>query len=396
MTGRHHSSFANSLALHVVLVIAMISATFVVNSFGILSRFLIDDLNLSRAQVGGLVSAFSIVAAFASPPVGRLVDRIGDKSGAAWLFSLSAIGMAAMAIASTYALLLAGAALSGLAQSLANPATNKFIARYIETGRRGLTVGIKESGVQVGIFLGGLLLPLGALTIGWRLTVALSAILPLAALVVSRLLLDPTASSEEGPSPEGSARRAFTGVSWLAAFSFLMGVGAGAILTYLPLYAQEVVGMTVSQAGGVVALTGLIAIGGRIGWALLSDRVVHFAVPLMAVALVASAAATLIQGASALGASLLWLGAILAGSSSASFSSITMLAVIEGAESAEHGHASGIVLMGFLLGLAAGPPAFGYSVDVTNSYTLGWWAVLVSFAGAALVARGWFRSVRKA
>jgi len=396
MTGRRDSTFANSLALHVVLVIAMISATFVVNSFGILSRFLIDDLNLSRAQVGGLVSAFSIVAAFASPPVGRLVDRIGDRSGAAWLFSLSAIGMAGIAIASTYALLLAAAALSGLAQSFANPATNKFIARYIETGRRGLTVGIKESGVQVGIFLGGLLLPLGALTIGWRLTIVLSAILPLAALVLSRLLLDPTAASEEGPSPEGSVRRPFTGVSWLAAFSFLMGVGAGAILTYLPLYAQEVVGMTVSQAGGVVALTGLVAIGGRISWALLSDRVVHFAVPLMAVALVASAAATLIQGASALGASLLWLGAILAGSSSASFSSITMLAVIEGAESAEHGRASGIVLMGFLLGLAAGPPAFGYSVDVTNSYTLRWWAVLLSFAGAAFVARGWFRSVRRA
>lgn len=143
-------------------LVAMISGTVIVTLFGILSRFLIDDLDLSRAQVGGLVSAFAIVGAFASTPVGRLVDHIGGRSGVSWLFILSAFGMVGITVAFSYGLLLAAAALSGLAQALANPATNKMIARYREAGSRGLTVGIKESGVQVGIFLGGLLIPAGA------------------------------------------------------------------------------------------------------------------------------------------------------------------------------------------------------------------------------------------
>jgi cyanate permease len=57
-----------------------------------------------------------------------------------------------------------------------------------------------------------------------------------------------------------------------------------------------------------------------------------------------------------------------------------MLAVINEA-GAPTGRASGMVLLGFLLGLGIGPPLYGATVDATGSYTAMW---LLSLLAAGL------------
>jgi cyanate permease len=63
-----------------------------------------------------------------------------------------------------------------------------------------------------------------------------------------------------------------------------------------------------------------------------------------------------------------------------------MLGLIVIAGRGAAGRASGIVLFGFLGGMGAGPPLFGWIVDSTGSYTLVWTiSAAVSLAGAALM-----------
>ena len=67
-----------------------------------------------------------------------------------------------------YAGLVAGSALFGIAIAFGNPATNQLAARSVRAGQHGIVTGIKQSGVQVGAFLAGFVLPRAAETTGWR------------------------------------------------------------------------------------------------------------------------------------------------------------------------------------------------------------------------------------
>ena len=89
-------------------------------------------------------------------------------------------------------------------------------------------------------------------------------------------------------------------------------------------------------------------------------------------------------GAPSLGLMLLWVGVVLTGLGSSSWNSVGMLAVITDAGVRGAGRASGVVLLGFLLGLGIGPPLFGWSVDVTGEYTVMWWLSIAAFVVALL------------
>src|SRR5207245_1677558 len=67
-----------------------------------------------------------------------------------------------------YSGLVAGAAVFGISVAFGNPATNQLAARGVTPGRHGLVTGVKQSGVQIGAFLAGLVLPAVAGAAGWR------------------------------------------------------------------------------------------------------------------------------------------------------------------------------------------------------------------------------------
>ena len=85
-----------------------------------------------------------------------------------------------------YAGLVAGSALFGIAVAFGNPATNQLAARSVRAGRHGIVTGIKQSGVQVGAFLAGFVLPRAAETTGWRPALGAGAALGVAGLGLAR------------------------------------------------------------------------------------------------------------------------------------------------------------------------------------------------------------------
>ncbi len=368
---------------------AMAVAIFSAPAVGILSRFIIDDFGITRTQLGWVVTAITLTAAVTSPLAGRISDVAGGRAALLLLCIVSAAGLAALAGAPTYALLLGAAAVAGFAQAMGNPATNTAIVLHVPLGERGTITGVKQSGVQAGSFLGGVLLPAGALAMGWRPTMVVAAAIPVVLLFAMLRLVprDPervvaAVAGRRGPVPAAAW--------WLAGYGLAMGFGQGALLTYLPLYIQEDVGLSVTTAGIVVAVSGLVAVPMRILWGRSSERDRYFSTSLSLLA-AGSVGATALVWLAAPGTTWpLWLGAVLLGATAGSWNAVGMVAVMAAAGPGGAGRASGVVLAGFSLGLAVGPPVFGFSVDSTGGYATALAIAVVVFALALLVAALWW------
>jgi hypothetical protein len=259
--------------------------------------------------------------------------------------------------------------------------------------------GVKQSGVQVGAFLAGLVLPGAAGAWGWRPALAGCAVLGVAGLGLTRLYV---------PRPSGVASHGLTGqpassdgtparprpelgqaVNQLTVYALLMGFGVGAVGAYLPLYAVEELGYSRATAGLTAAVMGLVGIGARVGWGRRQDRtttpVMRSLGTLAVGSVVASGAMAL---AASLGSALLWVGAALFGATAVAWNALGMLWIVRDVDVSVAGRASGRVLLGFYLGFLAGPVSFGWAVDHVG-YGAGWVAVTSGFAVATALTVRW-------
>jgi predicted MFS family arabinose efflux permease len=375
-----------------LLMTAMGVATFTVSVIGILSSYLIDDLGISRGTLGTVIAATAVGSAVTSPTVGRFTDHLGGRRSLVMIFVLSGAAFIVFAVSPVLWVMYAGALTAAVAQAAGNPSTNKLIALHLPPGRRGIVTGLKQSGVQAAIFLGGVLAPLGAEVVGWRMTLALVALVPALAIPVALWTIPADAPS---PRVTDAGRRPPlpASVTWLLVYGTLMGF-SGAVTFFLPLYAEEALGLDPRVGGLAVAVVGLTAFAGRIGWARHAERRHRFAESLSEIAAVSVVASAVVFGADLLDARpLLWIGAVLIGGSSSAWNAVGMLAIVDEAGPVAAGRASGVVMFGFLTGLGIGPPLFGYTVDLTGSYASMWWLSIVTAAAALAVAVRWRMSL---
>jgi MFS family permease len=372
----------------------MAVATFAGPAFAVLARFIIDEFGLTRAEFGWVVAAFSTVGALASPAVGRLTDSMGGRKALAAIFFIGGLGILAIASAPTYLWLIAAAGITGLGQAFGNPGTNKLISVHIPVGQRGAITGWKQSGVQAGVFLAGMLLPAGALAWGWRPTMAVAGAFALITLGVVGFVVPRDPSRD--PGARVPTRLVWTvPILWLTLYGFLMGAAGGAVYAYLPLYGEEGLGLTVAVAGSVAGVAGLVALFSRVMWARHSEKGGSYIRSLIQIAGLSVVFTGALLAASAWGSWLLWVGALGLGASSTSWNSVGMLALMVYAGHEQAGGASGVVLLGFLAGLGLGPPVFGWSVDRYEGYGPGLWGVIAVFLVAAALGMWWQRSSRR-
>lgn len=354
-----------------------------------LAPFLRDDFGLSRSRLGLLTTALFVVAAPGSLLAGRFVDTAAGRAVAVWIFGAVAIAGVGFAVAPSYLWILLVSGWAGIPLALGNPGTNKLVARYVAPGGRGLIMGIKQSGVQITALAIGAVLPAAARAWGWRSAIAL-VLIPAGLGLVGSLSIPPhePATVEE---PAAVGQRRGHGVRVLTVYAFLMGAAMAAMIAYLPLYAEESVGLSVTRAGALAATIGLIGVGSRIYWGWRSERVAHLSMPLAIMSGVAALATALILLAPGLGIWMLWPAAVLIGATGAAWMAVGMLAIVAEVEGEHMGRASGVVIFGFFCGQMTSPLLFGVSVDLSHSYVPGWTGVLVAFGLATLIATRWRR-----
>jgi predicted MFS family arabinose efflux permease len=306
-------------------------------------------------------------------------------------FAVSALAVAGMALAPAFGVLLAMAALAGIALAAGNPLTNKLVAVHVAPGGRGLIMGAKQSGVQVGAFLTGALLAPLAAALGWRAALGWSALIPLAGILLALTVVPPDPPGPDRSQAERDAPLPRS-VNWLGAYAFLMGSGVATINAYLPLYLVERADAIQEVAGAVAATIGLVGIFSRIGWGWASERMSGFSQPLWMLGAGAVVAVLGMLAVESVGLWLAWPAAALFGATAVTWNAVGMLAVISSSGAGMAGRASGVVVFGFYIGFVASPVLFGWLVDRTGGYGLAWLLVALIFSATLPVIAGWRRA----
>jgi predicted MFS family arabinose efflux permease len=244
---------------------------------------------------------------------------------------------------------------------------------------------VKQSGVQFGTLLGGILLPVFVSLWDWRAAVLIFLIMPVAGLVGMMGRANPI-------EHETQADWAYTTipveVKWVAVYGTLSGLATSALFGFLPLFAEENQLWSAQAAGSLVAVVGLSGIAARILWPAASERRIGHGRTLRILAVMSMVTAGLLALA-ALGMLESWVlipASVLLGGGAIAWNAVGMLAVMDFSPPKMVGKGTGVVLAGFLLGLAFGAPLMGFSVDTLGTYVPGWLASAGLLGACAVIA----------
>lgn len=371
--------------LGAVTALTMAIATFPQVVFGVLAAELIAAFDVARWQIGILVTATGVTGAVLSPALGRITDRVGAVNSTRGTLLSALVTLGLIGISPSYTMLALSALLSGAPQGWSNPATNALLVESLPKGGRGAMTGVKQSGVQVGIFLGGLLLPVLASLWGWRIAVGAFLTIPLIGLLGMVGKRDP---EREAATHRSRSEAVPLLIQWVAVYGILSGLGTSAMLTFLPLFAEEDQLWSGLHSGWLLAGVGLVGIAARIFWGITSESWLGHGRTLGLLALLTGMSSLILALAAAgiLNSAVLLVAGFLLSIGGVAWNTVGMLTVMDHSPKRQVGRGTGRVLLGFLLGYGIGAPLMGFSVDQFGSYAPGWIGVTLLFLAATFVA----------
>ena len=168
----------------------------------------------------------------------------------------------------------------------------------------------------------------------------------------------------------------------------MMGLASGAIGRFLPLFAEEELGYSLAIAGLAASLSGLLGMVSRIAAARLAETRVAPTAMLIQLSVIAMASSALLALSVPVGRWLLWPAVVSYAVGHTAWNAVANLAVIMNVPQRDAGRASGVIILGFLMGLTIAGPATGAIVDGTGRYEIAWWLSVALAAISALVLAG--------
>lgn len=208
------------------------------------------DLGLSSWQLGLLSTAFLWIYGLFSPLGGYLADRFSRRGVILVSLAVWSAVTAATGAARTYPELLAARAVMGLSEAFYLPAALALIADYHGAKTRSLATGIHQSGLYIGIILGGAGAGWLGEHFGWRSAFyGLGAAGVIYAAAASVLLQDAPVHRQSGaPQAVGSLARN-SGYYAIAAVFAVASMAYWMVYTWMPLYLLEKFQLSLAGAG---------------------------------------------------------------------------------------------------------------------------------------------------
>lgn len=378
-------------------------AASVVATAGVLPVFLMGavavlvraELGFTEARLGLAVSAFFGLAALASIPSGFIVERLGDQ----WSLILGSVGsgvaLIGMATAWAWLPLFLWLGAAGLANSVSQLAANSRLAGGVPPDRQGLAFGIKQSANPLATLVGGLAVPLIALTLGWRWVFVFGAVISLTAgVTMSQRRVARRPASAKRREPITIARRPLVILSIAVTFG---AAAVTAMAAFVVEYAVHV-GIEPGPAGFILALGSVIGVSARVGAGWLADRLgrgsLKMVIVMVGSGVVAFAAFPLVDTLVPLA-----IVTVLAYVVAWGWPGLFNLAIIRGNRHAPAA-ATGITQVGAYAGGVSGPFLFGLLVS-QYGYSVAWWtasgwllvAAILMFVGRVTARRIWLQPV---
>ena len=349
------------------------------------------DLDVGLGLFGFAAATLFGVSGLCARAGGRVVQRLGARRGTALAACLSILSLTAVGLAQSPVWLMAGLAIGGLGNAVAQPSANLGISEFVTEHRLGVAFGIKQSSIPAATLLGGLAVPGIALVFGWRWAVAAAVALAVVLLVWSQVTgRDARAArpTEGGPADKGLPRG---GLVVLTLGGFLGSAAATSTGVFL-VDSAVAAGIAPGTAGFLFAACSVLGLGSRVGFGWLADRHPDRSRYLFIANLLAGGAvgyALLATGS----IPLLVVGSLMAYGMGWAWTGLFHFAVIKDNRTAA-ASVTGFVQTGLSLGAATGPLVFGI-VAQTSSYTAAWTTAAVLSLLAAITIRISRRMVRR-
>ncbi len=411
---------------------------FTSSTFSVLFGPISSEFGWSRTQLSLAYSLFSLTSTLALPAIGRLVDRIGARQvvvGCTLVFVATMLLLRFVtSLWQFYALFVVAGVISGGTSTL--PYFKVLIRVF--AARRGLALGIANSGTAAGTLLFPLVAYRLNAAVGWRDTYALMGV-GIAVVVIPVVMFglregrawtdwrDAAATGDAGvsreggtpsssPSPNGraaatvnaslissaenSSSRDLTPPSltlkeamltarfWLVGVAFFIATTAlvGYLIHLVPLLKDR--GVPAATAALAASIFGGAQLFGRLGAGFLLDKL---ATPFVAAGLWLLASLAFFILWSGIAGYPLLVCTALAGLAFGGEGDVLAYLVGRLFGSDSFGRIYSVLLMINLLGAVVGPYLFGAAFDATGNYTI----VLAGTAGATLLAAALILSLRR-
>lgn len=263
-----------------ILVVATYSfITLMINfsAFPVVSDDMAKEIGLSYAQIGLLMSVFSIFYAAAQIPTGIASDRLGGSRIASLSVLILGLSGLLLAFAPTYNLALAARILMGLSGGLLLPSTIRLLPGWFEAAEYNKAMGIYGSGQGAALFITLVSIPTVLSLYGWRTGLALVSALTLVAAGLSLALLRDKGRTVPNALPSMSLsdlKRVVTGrLLLLTSFNVTSMSMFTGVFTWMPLFLVKSLDFTLIEVGYVTAVMGVVMIAASYASGPLSTRI---------------------------------------------------------------------------------------------------------------------------
>ena len=260
-----------------VALLSQVTVSVVMQGAPILGPFIQTDLGLSRGQVGLCNSAFMGGAMVALTTAGWVVDVYGERL--ALIVGNVALGFLCFVITATtdFIPLLIVLFVAGLGSAFPTPAGTKAVLGWFPLAKRGMAMGVRQTGIPLGGALAAAILPALATQTGWRIAIASGGTACLVAAVVCGLVYRPP-TTDRRSEPQAKTGQSplrdipLRDVLLLGAGGGFMTIGQFALITYLAIYLKETQGIPISASASMLVSAQIAGVAGRILWGVWSDR----------------------------------------------------------------------------------------------------------------------------
>ncbi|PZA05886.1 MFS transporter [Meiothermus sp. PNK-Is4] len=343
-----------------------------------LSPYLRTDLGLSLTAVGLLNTFIYLGTMLGALPAGWLTDRFGSRR-VLILAALTAAGLTLLIplVARAEFLFLGLLVGVGLVVATSTPAGSQAVAQAFPPTQRGTVIGLRQMAVPLGGAVASALLPLIAEHFGWRWASLGIGLIALLAAWVTGWLYQEQGSSGPQPilrSPPLSRILSQRDILLAAIAGMTLPTGQFIMITYLILFLKERFGLSELIGAALLTAANLAGAFSRVFWSWMSDRLGGRRKPLL-VSIVALAALCALSLAWLPVGTPLWFKAaivILFGATALGWQGLHFSLLTELSPRGLEGRVVGFGLIFTSIGIALAPPVFGFVVEQSASYTVGW------------------------
>jgi MFS family permease len=359
-----------------------------------LAPFYQDDLGLSHAQVGLFFTAFFLAMTSVSFIAGWLTDRLGVRQATLRGHVVIGIFTVSASLAPSFIWAFVSFFLAGLGYSFLSPSSSKGVMGWFNRSERAAAMGIKQTGVPAGGVFAAVLAGSAMLLIGWRGALALLGIINVFyGFLFSRLWRDSDKQRPESipasiPGPVAAVPLDLRNLVFASIGTAILLLGQMVLITYVPLYLKEGLGITAFWASQALAVLQSGAICGRIGWGIASDRLFRGRrkATLIIIGLYGALLSCMLSLMTPETPVYLILMAIFfSGFCLVGYQGVSFALIGELAGTHRAGIAIGIMMSINSAVAALGTPLFGYFVDRTGSFLHAWQILAAAITFAVLV-----------